>query len=222
MWVGQYNPSRGCPTHKGSRVLVVLSTPIHRASPSNGGYDKSDLSEVLTPHCLLVISENPEGVSWCINPSFPLKGSVSEPEGEAWEAEVPLPCYPEGVAYIHSTNICHKVQPLRGSWLWFPTLPRADLIRHHWGGHPVGCSGGLSFKRVHFELSNGGGGLALGEGEELVAEIFVLLTAKLYLTGQPLLDRMNHRLKPTQYPNYPLLLLHRRDRNKNICKTINR
>lgn len=54
--------------------------------------------------------------------------------------------------------------------------------------HPRGCSGGLSFRRVHFALSNGGGGLALGEGEELVAEIFVLLTAKLYLTGQPLLD----------------------------------
>ena len=34
--------------------------------------------------CLLVIKENPEGVSWPNNPSFPLKGSVSEPEGEAW------------------------------------------------------------------------------------------------------------------------------------------
>ena len=80
LWVGlpiKFNPRIGCPTHKGSRVLVALFTPIHRASPSNGGYDKSDLCEVLT---------------------------------------------------------------------------RADLIRH-----PVGCSGGLSFRRVHFELSEGVG-----------------------------------------------------------------
>ena len=41
------NPTIGCPTHKGSRFLVALFTPIHRALPSNGGYDKSDLSEVL-------------------------------------------------------------------------------------------------------------------------------------------------------------------------------
>ena len=73
------------------------------------------LHEVSFSHiCLLVIRDNPEGVSWCINPSFPLKGSVSEPEGEAWEAEVSSPCYPEGVAYTPSLMDV-KVQPLRGS-----------------------------------------------------------------------------------------------------------
>ena len=48
LWVGQHIPSQGCPTRKGSWVFVALFTPIHRALPSNGGYDKSDLSEVLT------------------------------------------------------------------------------------------------------------------------------------------------------------------------------
>ena len=39
------------------------------------------------------MGENPEGVSWCNNPGFPLKGSVSEPEGEAWVAMVKgAPC----------------------------------------------------------------------------------------------------------------------------------
>ena len=67
-----------------------------------------------TAYYLLVIGENPEGVSWRINPSFPLKGSVSEPEGEAWVAEVPSSRYPEGVAYT-SPLMDVKVQPLRGS-----------------------------------------------------------------------------------------------------------
>ena len=57
------------------------------------------LAEVPWAWVLSRTSENPGGVSWCTNPSFPLKGSVSEPEGEAWVEVVPYLSYPEGVAY---------------------------------------------------------------------------------------------------------------------------
>ena len=81
----------------------------HRASPSTCAYLARTSAEVLFLWHLYRIGrvlmgyhlfeKNPEGVSRCINPSFPLKGSVSEPEGEAWEARLPKPHYPEGVAY---------------------------------------------------------------------------------------------------------------------------
>ena len=76
------------------------------------------------------IKENPEGVSWPINPSFPLKANDSEPEGEAWVGRSPLPRYPEGVAYTPTPTEV-KVQPLRGSWLrlsLFPTFSSAGTL----------------------------------------------------------------------------------------------
>lgn len=79
---------------------------------------RKDLSEVLfsTDKWKANISkiENPEGVSWSNNPSFPLKASDSEPEGEAWVARTPQLIYPEGVAYTQ-VRVNIKVQPLRGS-----------------------------------------------------------------------------------------------------------
>ncbi|WP_288202794.1 hypothetical protein [uncultured Porphyromonas sp.] len=79
---------------------------------------RKDLSEVLfsTDKWKANISkiENPEGVLWPNNPSFPLKVSDSEPEGEAWVARTPQLIYPEGVAYTQ-VRVNIKVQPLRGS-----------------------------------------------------------------------------------------------------------
>lgn len=41
----------------------------------------------------------PEGGARSNNPSFPLKASSSDPEGEAWATKAPKPIYPEGVAF---------------------------------------------------------------------------------------------------------------------------
>ena len=52
-------------------------------SDPKGGYDKSHLLPRSFSRRCVDYQENPGGVSWCNNPSFPLKGSVSEPEDEA-------------------------------------------------------------------------------------------------------------------------------------------
>ena len=60
--------------------------------------------------------ENPEGVSWTNNPSFPLKANDSEPEGEAWVGRSPLPRYPEGVAY-HPVQMRFARSTLAGAFI---------------------------------------------------------------------------------------------------------
>ncbi len=56
--------------------------------------------------------ENPGGVSWSNNPSFPLKASVSKPEGEAWVAMTPKPPTPKGLHFGVTGYV--YVRPLRG------------------------------------------------------------------------------------------------------------
>lgn len=75
-----------------SICLESVQSPVHLLAEvpwARVPYRTSQTSQVKTPN----------GVSWCTNPGFPLKGSVSEPESEAWVEVVPYLSYPEGVAY---------------------------------------------------------------------------------------------------------------------------
>lgn len=74
-----------------SPVHLLAEVPWARVPDRTGQTDRTSQTSR--------IGENPGGVLWCTNPSFPLKGSVSEPEGEAWVEVGPYLSYPEGVAY---------------------------------------------------------------------------------------------------------------------------
>ena len=68
----------------GVKKATKFTTPCGSDNPS-----RLILEKVALPtrgHICCVVPENPGGVSWTNNPSFPLKASVSEPEGEAWVA----------------------------------------------------------------------------------------------------------------------------------------
>ena len=89
-----------------------------------------------------MVPENPEGVSWTNNPSFPLKASVSEPEGEAWEAMSPLyHTTPKGL-HIHNNLWIPKCNPFGvGGELYFFAQPSPRRYTSHTSEEKVGLIG---------------------------------------------------------------------------------